>query len=251
MNRKLSVRTVGTALLVGIIVFATAALLTLDSVRGSLADDQAAPAMAIGPGQALEEDVRFDQVAAILNHSATGRHLLELKEAYMIRVKFEDGGGSRFRKRTNVIFLDGTHTPVKAALYFAHEMHHARTINAGKQADPVNESRQAYINLKLQEEVEGMMASFQVKMELEKTGIDVANISFPLEKQYRQAYLIATKQALEMDASLIEQQLDAIGQAAGEQALFDAFASGEIETSNTFEPYPEYFERRWDEAQAM
>ena len=48
-----------------------------------------------------------------------------------------------------------------------------------------------------------------------------------------------------------DEELQAIGKEAGTQALYDAFASGEVKTSNTYEPYPEYYEQDWDEAHPM
>ncbi|MGW8181516.1 MAG: hypothetical protein ACWGQW_22535, partial [bacterium] len=178
----------------------------------------------------------------------TGSDLLELQKTYHVSVQFEEGRGSRFRGSSNLILLDLRHDAVKAAMYFAHEMVHAQSFNEGKSADIESESRQAYIDLKIREEVEGMMASFLVKMELEHIGVDVAETDFPMEIIFYRAYQAAIEQAGQMDSSLSAQELEATAQAAGAQALFDAFSSDRIRTSNTHEPYTDYFAARWDEA---
>lgn len=214
---------------------------------GSFGEDQVAPRNVSEPAPNLEDELRFEQLATVLNQSDSGRYLLGLKEAYRITVRFEAGHGSTFNQDANRILLDANHDAVKAGLYFAHEMHHARTLLEGKKADIRSESRQSYIDKKLREEAEGMVASIRVKMELEEIGVDVTGITLPLENSYRQAYQEAAKEAGLSAPSLSPQQLDSIGMAAGEQALFGAFASGEITTSNTHEPYTDYYGKAWDE----
>ena len=248
MNTRLVIGAFVLALLIGTIAHRDSSPLTSEPAVESGLDDHVAPAMETLQPPAIVESRRFNQVEAILKRTATGRHLLHLKETYEVNVQFEEGGGSRFRKRTNLILLDTDRDPIEAAIFFAHEMHHAQVLHEGSQADPKSEARQAYIELKLWEEVAGMMASFQVKMELEQIGIPVAEIRLPLENLFRWAHKVATQQARLSDPRLSEQQLESIGQAAGEQTLYDAFASGNIKTSNTHEPYPSKFGRRWDEA---
>lgn len=227
----------------------TAALIILIAgyLLGSFGEDQVAPRNVNEPAPNLEDEVRFEQLATVLNQSATGSYLLGLKETYRITVKFEAGHGSTFNQDTERILLDANHDVVKAGLYFAHEMHHARTLYEGKKADLRSESRQSYIDKKLKEEAEGMVASIRVKIELEEIGADVTDIILPLEDTYRQAYQEAAYRAGLSAPSLSPQELDVIGIAAGEQALFDAFASGEIRTSNTHEPYTDYYGDAWDE----
>lgn len=251
MNKKYLVSALSIVILVGILVVAAGPLFISEKTLGTGIDEQAAPAIEANLAPAAEDSTHFDRVAAVLNQSETGSQLLKLKEIYKVGIQFEEGRGSRFQKGSNLILLDSRHDPVKAALYFAHEMVHAQTFNEGTGADINSVSRQAYINLKIQEEVKGMKAGFQVKMELERIGVRVADITFPMEDIYRLAYRLASAQASLLDNALSEQQLDTIGQAAGESALFDAFASGEIKTSNTHEPYTDYFASRWDEANGV
>ena len=248
MNGKFLVKALSALALIGILVLGAGFFLNSGSASGINGKDQPAPEMRTNPAPVEEEDTRFEQMEAVLNQSATGRQLLTLKETYRVGVQFETGCGSRFRQNSNLILLDANHDPIKAALFFAHEMHHAQTLHEGNKADLKSESRQTYVNLKLREEAEGMVASIQVKMELEKTGLQAANVTLPLEDHYRQAYQATVGQARLSEASLSERQLEATGRTAGQQALYEAFASGEVKTSNTYEPYPEYYGRDWDEA---
>jgi hypothetical protein len=248
VNKKSAVRALSLVILIGILVFAERPLFLSELAPGARLAEDAAPDTAVALVPVAEVSARFDQVATVLSKSVTGSELLEMQETYHVSVQFEEGHGSRFRKGSNLILLDTRHDPVKAAMYFAHEMVHAQSFNEGKSADIDSESRQAYIDLKIQEEVEGMVASFMVRMELRRIGVDVAETNFPMEDTFHQAYQAATEQAGQMDSSLRAQELEAIGQAAGAQALFDAFSSGKIRTSNTHEPYTEYFATRWDEA---
>ena len=232
--------------LLGIIIFAAVSLFISGNIAGINRQDQAAPAIDSNQASTLIESAHFEEIASVLDQSTTGRHLLNLKEEYMVNVQFEAGYGSRYRQNTNLILLDSNLDPVKAALFFAHEMHHARTLHEGNKADFKSESRQAYVNLKLQEEAEGMIASILVKMELEKIGLHIADITLPLENQYRTAYQVASDRARLSNTSLRGDQLDSIGRMAGQQAMYEAFASGEVKTSNTYEPYPDYYGRDWD-----
>lgn len=200
------------------------------------------------PAPSHEDIARFQQVAEVLRNSETGRMLLALKEAYQVDVKFEAGAGSRFRREPNLILLDADHEPMKAALYFAHEMHHARYLHEGRKAELKVDSRQDYISKKLREEAEGMVVSIQVKMELEAADLPASEITLPLETLYRAAHQAAVEGASSGMLVPDEADLGTIGETAGEQALFKAFASGEVKTSNSYEPYPDYYGRDWDEA---
>jgi DNA-binding transcriptional ArsR family regulator len=218
------------------------------SVAASESYEETAPAAEKRISSIGGESAGFKQVAMVLAQSAIGRHLLRLKETYQVDIKFEEAGGSRFRKQENLIILDSSHDSVKAALFFAHEMQHVQAFYKGEQANPKSVGRQAFIEHKLHEEAKGMAVSMQMKMELEQLGFHVSNMPFPMEDYYREAYQAATERAWLTDNTLGRLELDAIGQAAGEKALFDAFISGQIQTSNTYDSYPKYYGHVWDEA---
>ncbi len=247
MSRKYSTKAI-CVIILGILILVAVLQSTSGKNEGANGQEQAAPAMEANPRQARVDRDQFEAIAAILRQSATGRHFLGLKEVYLLEIQYETGLGSRFRQTENLIVLDSNLDAYKAALIFAHEMHHARVYHEGTKADLNSEARQTYIDLKLKEEVEGMVASIQVKMELEMAGLPVAEIKLPLENHYRQAFQIASDQARRADPALSASLLESIGQNAGENALYEAFASGEVKTSNTFEPYPDYYGRDWDRA---
>jgi hypothetical protein len=202
----------------------------------------------IEPAPAVADEARFERIAAVLEQSDTGRQLLTLKESHRVGVFFEAGYGSRFRQDLNLILMDDGYDAVKAALFFAHEMYHAQTFHEGTKADIKAETRETYVAKKLMEEAAGMAISVRIKMELEVANLSMAGVTLPLESQYRDAFQAAVERTRAGGTNLSEVELRAIGHQAGTQALYDAFASGEVKTSNTYEPYPEYYARDWEEA---
>ena len=121
--------------LIAIPITAALILLIAGYLLGSYGEDRPAPRTVNEPAPSFEDEARFEEVASVLGQSATGRHLLGLKETYGITVQFEASRGSTFNQDANRILLDANHDVVKAGLYFAHEMHHARTLYEGKKAD--------------------------------------------------------------------------------------------------------------------
>jgi len=234
--------------LIIIVLVAAAFFSTAGYAFGNNENDQATLTVAAEPAPTLEDRAQFEQLAAVLYQSTTGSYLLGLREAYQVTVRFETGQGSSFNQAANRILLETNRSPVSAALLFAHEMNHAQTFHEGRKPHRKSDSRQAYIDQMLWDEVKGMAVSVQVKMELEENGFDVADVTLPFEDDYRQAYQVAVEQARLSSSSTSTQQLKAVGIEAGEQALYDAYASGQIRTSNTHETYPDYYGRLWDEA---
>lgn len=233
--------------LITITFFAAVFLLSAGYALGGVGVVRATPGTVVEPAPTPEDKARFEQVVMVLNQSATGSYLLGLKEAYKVKVRYEAGQGSSFMQAANRIRLEAGLAPVKAALIFAHEMNHAQTFHEGSKAHRKSESRQAYVYQMLWEEAEGMAVSIQVKMELERNGVDVANITLPLEDDYRQAYQDAVDQARRTAPMRSAEQLDAFGKAAGVQALYGAHLRGETSTSNTHETVLDYYGRLWDE----
>ncbi len=233
--------------LITIVFVAAVFFSTVGLAFGDNENDEALPTSVAEPVLTLEEKARFQQVVKVLNKSATGSHLLGLKEAYKIKVRYASGQGSSFMQAANRIRLEADFAPVKAALIFAHEMNHAQAFHEGNKAHRKSDSRQAYVQKMLWEESEGMAVSIQVKMELERNGVDVADIALPLEDDYRHAYQEAVEQARRTAPTTSARQLDAVGKAAGVQALYDAHLRGETSTSNTHETVLSYYGRMWDE----
>lgn len=200
------------------------------------------------PAPVFADEVRFRQLMAVLEHSAKGRQLLYLKKTYQVGVIFEAGYGSRFRQDLNLIIMDDGYDSIKAALFFAHEMYHAQTFHEGTKADIKSESRESYVAKKLMEESIGMALSVQIKLELEAANFSMVGLTLPLETRYRKAFQAAVDRTRAEETNPSEVELQAIGHQAGTKAIYDAFASGTVKTSNTYEPYPEYYARDWEEA---
>ncbi len=234
--------------LIIIVLVAIALFSTVGFAFGDNENDQALPTSVAEPAPTLKDKAHFEQLVMILSQSDTGSYLLKLREVYKVTVRFEPGQGSSFNQAANRILLETNRDPISAATLFAHEMNHAQTFHEGRKPHRNSESRQGYIDQMLSDEVKGLAVSIQVKIELQENGFDVANVSLPFENDYRQAYQDAMAQAGLSSTATSAQQLTVIGMMAGEQALFDAFLSGQIRTSNTDETYPDYYGRLWDEA---
>ena len=83
-----------------------------------------------------------------LQHSATGRHALEVFERYGVQPTFTPGIGNFFDPATNKVNLDpgrgdGNNTS------FVHEMNHAQGRHEGTSADASKQSRADYVDTEL------------------------------------------------------------------------------------------------------
>ena len=189
---------------------------------------------------------RYDEISAVLNQIATGRMTLSLIDKYEIGIYFEAGGGSYFNPNTNEIVLEANHEPVRAALALVHEVTHARYLHERSTADILSDSRRAYIEKKVGEEVAGVVKSIEAKMELEAVGVDVSELWYTLEYPYRTAHEKAIENARTNAPDSSEAALEAIGREAGGQAVFEGFMNGKTWTSVTKESYPDYYGGDWD-----
>jgi hypothetical protein len=189
---------------------------------------------------------RYDEISAVLNQIATGRMTLSLIDKYEVGIYFEAGGGSYFNPNTNEIVLEANHEPVRAALALVHEVTHARYLHEGSTADILSDSRQAYIEKKVGEEVAGVVRSIEAKMELEAAGVDVSELWYTLEYPYRTARETAIENARDNKPDSSDASLEAIGREAGRQAVFEGFMNGKTWTSVTKESYPDYYGGDWD-----
>lgn len=152
----------------------------------------------------------------VLNQSTTGCYLLGLREAQKVTVRIDTGQGLSFNQAANCILLETNRAPVSAARLFVHEMNHAQTFHEGRKPHRKSDSRQAYIDQMLWDEVKEMAVSVQVKIELEENGFDLASVTLPFENDCRQAYEEAVGWAqLSSTAATSAQQLKAVGIEAG------------------------------------
>ena len=189
---------------------------------------------------------RFAEISAVLHRIPSGRLALDMIDQYEISIHFEAGGGSYFNPNTNEILIDANHDPVRAALSMVHEVTHARYLHEGSGADILSDGRQAYIEKKVGEEVEGVVRSIEAKMALEAAGVDVSGLWYTLEYPYRTAHKAAVEDARAAEPGSREETLATSGREAGKQSVFEGFMNGKTWTSVTKESYPDYYGADWD-----
>ncbi|NMO15539.1 hypothetical protein HPC49_07510 [Pyxidicoccus fallax] len=195
--------------------------------------------------QAAKDAQKLKDVKDILADSPTGAAAVKYLEDKKIPVEFADGGGSYWDG--NKIVIDRSQDPQEAALTLVHEVNHAKASIDGPKADIVNDTRGDYVQKMLDEEVRGTVDSIKAKNELVANGKNVT-ASFPLEKEYNDAYKQAVKDAKKKDPDLTDEQLRAIGEKAGYDAVLDGFKTGKVVTSTNGQTYPEYYGSAWDSA---
>jgi len=87
--------------------------------------------------------------------------------------------------------------------------------------------------------------SIEAKRELVAAGRHV-NAVFPLENEYGQAYDQAAENLRNADPAATPEQLDAAGRQAGLTRVRQGFNDAEVVTSNTNDPYRDYYGADWD-----
>lgn len=194
------------------------------------------------------EDPRVTGIRIILSGSPTGRQALEIFDRYNVGVQFASGTGSFFDGASNTITLDTSEGSMDQALTFVHEMGHAEYHHEGRTADINALGRQDYIDGMLDEEVDGTVRSIEAERELREAGYDTGGAQFPLQSDYHQAYNQAVTNTQAANAGATPEQLNAAGRQAGRQRVEDGFRNGEVVTSNTNAPYPDYYGDAWDGA---
>jgi hypothetical protein len=197
---------------------------------------------------------KFEAIKDILNTIPTGKSALKLMEYHKVKVVFKKGGGSYYNPSSTSMVIDSNEAPADAALTFVHEMNHARYDKEGITGKVKDQSRDDYVNQMVEEEAEGTVKSIEAKIELEGGGtVDVSKASFPLEKQYRLAHnakikeeeaKFPGKERSEVDA--IKLFLPGIARNAGKNRVIKGFMDGDVVTSNTKEPYKDYYGKYWD-----
>lgn len=176
------------------------------------------------------------EVRAVMNDSALGKEANDIINKYDVKIEYRNGGGTVYDPSRNTMIIDESMTPDKAsqAPYIIHEVNHAKWKNEGKSANIATQSRSDYVNNMLKEEAEGTSKQIESSKELRSKGHNTPQQ--PLESNYDAAY----NQAIQNGKSVQE------AKKAGRQAVQDAFNKGQVTTSNTHQPYPEYYGKSWD-----
>ena len=120
------------------------------------------------------------------------------------------------------------------AAVLIHETNHAQATVNGESADANNQSRNDYVTTAVNEEVNGTVEQIQAAQELRIAGYTVGQQ--PAEAAYTTAY----NQAIQNG------QTRAQAARAGWDAVRGEFYNGNIVTSTTGDPYPDYYGDYWD-----
>lgn len=195
--------------------------------------------------KAAADPLTFEQIKAVLKDIPTGKEALKRKEEYKTKVVFKAGGGSFYSSSTSTMTIDSGHTAKRAALTFVHEMNHAYYHKAGLKPRITKTTRAEYIKRKVAEEAEGVVKSIEAKMELEGAKVDVAGLTYPLEKQYKEAYK-KKKEEVVKAGEKDEAKIAASARIAGKARVTKGFNDGEVVTSNSGDSYPVYYGNSWD-----
>jgi hypothetical protein len=210
----------------------------------------AAPVEANGEivGENSQSETHFAPIKELLALTDTGRTALAQMEQYGVGLKFMPGRGTFYSIEANTMVIDADKSPVKAALSFVHEMNHARYYHQGLRADIHALARDEYVRQKVAEEAHSLALSIDAKTELWKAGVNVFDFNYPLEADYREAYLAAVEAAVAQEEGQEIDELVAIGQEAGMARLFEVLMEGEVLRSSTKIPYPDFFAQDWEKA---
>jgi hypothetical protein len=193
---------------------------------------------------------RLRKVETILEKSATGKEMLK-KAKDKGDVEFQTGpaGDGSYTVNKKKIVVDRNESVEKAALTYAHEIHHAVT----PPVDPTKVTRENYIKSKVKEEVDGTCVSIEVNNELKAAGVDTKGAKFPLEDKYNEAKTKAIDEAKRKDPKTSKEDLERIGREAGRKKVDEGFVNGDVVTSIKDStgrklPYVEYYGKSWDDA---
>jgi hypothetical protein len=203
----------------------------------------AAKTAAAAAAAALADAQKLQHIKDLLKKSATGAAAVKYLEDKGVKVEFANGGGSFWDGTKTVI--DRTGTDENAALTVVHEINHAKATLEGTGADINTDTRAGYVDKMLKEEVQGTIDSIKTKNELVAGG-NAITATFPLEKEYNDAYKKAVDDAKAADPKATDAALKTAGEKAGSDAVMKGFKDGSVVTSNTHEKYPDYYGKSWD-----
>lgn len=198
-----------------------------------------------GSVSSFDQD-HFADISNVLNMVETGQKALQLIDKYQISVVFESGKGSGFYPYRNEIIIDSNFGKFSAAIVLVHEVTHARLFHEGLAASPALYDRPSYVQMRLEEETQAMVASIEATSELWEAGVDISNLHPSLYYPYKQAYGAAVRAAEYDNPGLDDEALQVIGRAAGQKAVLEAVLDGQVVTAATHQTYLEYWGSVWD-----
>ena len=185
-----------------------------------------------------------------LQHSAAGRHALEVYDRYGIQSTFNTGVGGSYDPSTNTMNLDPAWGDYNNTA-FVHEMNHGQSSNEHTAADIVNQSRSDYVDTELREEAHGDAVANQAARELAAAG-NPQTTPPPNAAAYNAAYSRGVQAAQAANPNATADELNAAGNAAAESQLLDDYRNGRVTPSDVNgvrqPPYNQYYGNAWDAA---
>jgi type VI secretion system Vgr family protein len=192
------------------------------------------------------EDARMTAIRNRLSTIPAGRHALEVFDQNQTTASFTPGIGGFFDPATNNMNLDPTWGDFNNTA-FVHEMNHDQSSHEGTSADINTANRADYVDGELREEAHGDALANQAADELAASG-NPQTTPPPNQAEYHTGYQEGVDAARRANPNATPEELDAAGRQSGEQRVLDNYRSGRVTTSNTNQPYPDYYGNAWDAA---
>jgi hypothetical protein len=190
-----------------------------------------------------------------LVNTEVGRAAQAVVDRTRTKVSYVTGGGTYYdpvAKRIVIDTLASDGTPKsldRVAQEFVHEAEHLRYHDQGLTAgSPKAHSREEYVKLKLDEEAAATLKEIEWVGQERARGRALPPVRGEAEymKGYRSAVHSAAERARRQGRTLTAEERDDVGRVGGERALLIEFYEN-LRTSNTGEPYKDYYGRYWDE----
>ncbi len=175
---------------------------------------------------------RDDPIVAMMLTTERGRQALQWLADHDVPIVVDPTATGAVWNGSEIVLGPGYDN----AAVLVHEANHAQYTQEGRHADVDNPDKDAYVTGAVDEEIDGTVQQILAAKEFRNAGATLGNQ--PGESEYNAAY----QQVMRNGGSQAE------AQQAGYQAVRDEFYNGGIVTSNTHQPYPEYYGDGWERA---
>lgn len=193
------------------------------------------------PGDDVEYPEGLDpdsDIAKELASTERGRRILQWLHDNNIEVVIDPGATGAYYSN-GVMTLGPGHQEAGTVI---HEANHAVWDKEGRHADASSMSKDDYVSLAIEEEAEGVWLEVVYAKERRDAGETVSADS--AEQRYDGAYQTAYDAAIASGDSVASAH--AAGDRAGRDAIEQMFYDGTYVTSNTGDPYSDYYGDYWE-----
>ncbi len=192
----------------------------------------------------------------VLESIPIGRESLEIVRLYDVKIRVNPEDSASFYNivqyeefEANTIYLAREHKIEQVALTLIHEANHVKYHHTGESANILTLDRNAYIKGMLKEETEGTVKSILAKKEMQQAGINVEEISYPLEHQYWDAYYTQVLKTLaSYPGAFTTNEIEQISDYTSKSRVNQGFSNpaDRIVASVRKVSYEEYYGSSWD-----